>query len=63
MTPKIGAPPKQPDPVRMPSADDPDIIAAKRKKLMEDFSGRDGRAATQLTAAGTGGAHNRTTLG
>lgn len=55
MTPK---PPPQKEPVRIPTADDPDIKAAARAKTEEDFAARRGRQSTNLS-----GSYNRTTLG
>lgn len=60
--PKAAAGPKQPDPVRIPSPDDPDLIEARRKKMQEEFTKREGRQSTQLSAA-KDTAYSRTTLG
>jgi hypothetical protein len=54
--------PKQPDPVRIPSPDDPDLIEARRKKMQEEFSKRQGRSSTQLTPE-SAPAYTRTALG
>lgn len=66
MTPKIPDLPKMPDPVRIPSPDDPELIVARRRKMQEDANGRQGRFSTMLsndsTATGTP-SFNRTTLG
>lgn len=65
--PSVAAP-KEPDPVRIPSADDPDLMAARRKKMLDEASGKQGRASTVLAgdkagAAGSAPAYSRTTLG
>ena len=62
--PQMPAMPKMPDPVRIPSPDDPDLIEARRLKMQKEFSKRQGRAATNLTpAADAQPVHSRTTLG
>ena len=58
------AAPKTPDPVRIPSADDPDMIEARRKKMMEEAAGRQGRQSTVLAKDGASSpTYSRTTLG
>lgn len=61
--PQMPAMPKMPDPVRIPSPDDPELIEARRKKMQEEFGQREGRAATQLGGDGGTTAYTRTTLG
>lgn len=64
MTPAIPPAPKMPDPVRIPSPDDPELIAARRKKMQDDATNREGRTSTMLSGDTTGTpAYNRTTLG
>lgn len=53
-------PPKPPDPVRMPSADDPDIKAAAKMQTAEEFAKRKGRDSTRMAGDS---AYSRTTLG
>lgn len=60
--PQMPAAPKMPDPVRIPSPDDPDIMAARKKKMAEEMSSRQGKASTQLSGD-SGPAYSRTTLG
>lgn len=50
--------PKMPDPIRIPSADDPDVILARKKKIQDTTLGREGSASTDLTNP-----YTRTTLG
>lgn len=55
-----------PEPVRIPSPDDPDLIASRRQKMQAEFSQRQGRASTALSGADGAGstqAYSRTTLG
>jgi hypothetical protein len=54
--------PTPPEPVRLPSPDDPDLIASRRKKMKEEFAGRGGRASTELSG-GSSTSYSRTTLG
>lgn len=62
--PSLPAAPKMPEAVRIPSPDDPDLIEARRQKMQEEFSKRQGRAATNLTpAADAQPSYSRTTLG
>lgn len=58
LSPKI---PKAPDPVRVPTPNDPDIKAGARKRRVEDEEKRKGRGATNLS--GGGQSYTRTTLG
>lgn len=58
-TPQINV--KEPEPIRLPSPDDPDLEAARRKKMQETLLQRQGRKSTELT--GNGPAYSRTTLG
>jgi len=60
--PQPPAAPKQPDPIRIPSPDDPELIAARRKKVQEERTSRAGRSSTQLSGD-SGPAYSRTTLG
>jgi hypothetical protein len=59
------AQPKMPDPVRIPSPDDPDLLEARRKRMQEEFSNRQGRQSTQLSGDSSGArpTYSRTTLG
>lgn len=50
--------PKQPDPIRIPQPDDPDVMAARRRKIQETTIGREGSKSTDLTNP-----YTRTTLG
>jgi hypothetical protein len=61
--PKV-AQPKMPDPVRIPSPDDPDLLEARRRRMQDEMANRQGRQSTQLS--GDGGSrptYSRTTLG
>lgn len=54
-----------PDPVRIPTPNDPDIVMARRQRISAEFRSRQGRDSTMLE---TGGGNNnptysRTTLG
>lgn len=64
MMPQTGGPaaPRQPDPVRIPSPDDPDLIAARRQRMRDEYNDREGRQSTMLSP-GTNGAYSRTALG
>jgi hypothetical protein len=57
MKPKM---PTQPDPVRIPTPDDPDMKAASRARLAEDEAKKKGRSSTNLTGSSS---YSRTTLG
>jgi hypothetical protein len=48
--------PKAPDPVRLPNQDDPDILAARKRKLQDGIGQAMGRKSTDLT----GGASSAT---
>lgn len=61
MTPKAAAMPAPATPIRIPSADDPDLMSARRLAAADEFAKRKGRDSTQL--AGDVGAYSRTTLG
>ena len=54
--------PSMPDPVRVPNADDPDVIEARKRKTAETFANRRGRESTDLSQSG-GPSYSRTTLG
>jgi hypothetical protein len=54
--------PKPSAPVRVPSESDPDVIAARRKKMLDEMQQRDGRRSTSL-ADNSAQAYSRTTLG
>jgi hypothetical protein len=54
--------PRQPDPVRIPSADDPELLLARRKKLQQQMTGNSGRESTQLGASADP-SYSRATLG
>ena len=63
-SPKMPVAPTPPEPVRIPSPDDPDLIASRRRRVKEEFESRSGRASTELSGAGGGSpAYGRTTLG
>lgn len=55
--------PKIPDPVKIPSPDDPDLIAARKRKMQEEYSSRSGRASTVLSGDSAGGTYSRSALG
>ncbi len=57
----VGKPQPPPDPVRVPNADDPDIMAARKLKTQEEFAKRQGRSSTNLAPSDAG--YSRTTLG
>lgn len=63
MTPSVkqAPPPKQPDPVRIPSPDDPDLLLEQRRRRQQETAGRQGRESTVLSSDAP--AYNRTTLG
>jgi hypothetical protein len=61
--PQMPASPKMPDPVRIPSPDDPALMEARRKRMQEEFGAREGRASTQLSQDANSGAYSRTRLG
>jgi hypothetical protein len=52
--------PKMPDPVRIPSPNDPDMIAARKQRQRGYLQSKEGRTETEL---GEGAAFSRTTLG
>lgn len=54
--------PKVPDSVRIPNASDPDLIEARRKKMLKEFGERQGRESTDLSM-GADTSYSRTTLG
>jgi hypothetical protein len=62
MMPKVPDPPKPPDPVRVPSQTDPDVIANARAKADQEFRSRRGRDSTDLSGGGSP-VYSRTTLG
>jgi hypothetical protein len=47
--------------VRIPNADDPDIVAARKRKTEDEFAARQGRDSTRLVQPGA--AYTRTALG
>lgn len=58
--------PAPPEPVRIPSPDDPDLVATRRQKMQAEFKSRSGRASTALAGVDGRGetqAYTRTTLG
>ncbi len=63
MMPKPSTPqqPKQPDPVRIPSPDDPELLLEQRRRRQEEMAGRQGRESTVLSSDSP--SYNRTTLG
>lgn len=61
-TPQVA--PVAPDPIRVPNATDPDVVAARRVKIQDEFANRRGRESTRLTKGeGRDIAYTRTTLG
>jgi hypothetical protein len=60
---KMPAAPKMPDSIRIPSPDDPDMIAARKKKMQDEFASRQGRSSTVLDSGGGSNSYSRTTLG
>ncbi len=60
--PKMPVAPKMPEPVRIPSPDDPDLVEARRRRVMEEDENRQGRRSTQLSND-TRTSYSRTTLG
>lgn len=56
------APPKMPEPVRIPNASDPDIVAAAKARTQNEFQKRKGRSSTNLAGDATA-PYSRTTLG
>jgi len=63
--PPPAPPPKPPAPLRVPQTEDPDVAAALRRKMLEAFGDKRGRAAANLTGGAGGGdtAYTRQTLG
>jgi hypothetical protein len=60
----LPAAPKEPTPVRIPAPDDPDLLAARKKSMLDETANRQGRASTVLDkATATGPNYSRTTLG
>lgn len=53
--------PKQPDPVRVPSPDDPELMLEQRRRRQQELSTRQGRESTVLSSDTP--SYNRTTLG
>lgn len=54
MTPKMPQPaaaPLPPEPVRMPTPNDPDVVSAMKVKTAEELAGRKGRDSTRLAPA------------
>lgn len=64
MMPKVKQPdaPATPEPIRVPNETDPDILAAKRKKMADVSNNRQGRASTDLTSDNSR-PYSRTALG
>lgn len=54
--------PKEPEQVRLPSPDDPELAAQRRKQMQEEMTRRQGRKSTEL-ATDKGPSYSRTTLG
>lgn len=50
-SPSMPKPADQPDPVRIPSPDDPDLIAARKNAMRTMLSSRDGSASTDFDSA------------
>lgn len=61
--PQPAAEPAPPDPVRVPNATDPDVMAARKAKVQDEFQNRRGRNATKLAPGGSDASYTRTTLG
>lgn len=62
--PAMPAAPSVPDPVRVPSPSDPDVMAARQQKMRDEFANRRGRDSTRLAPAQRGDvSYSRTTLG
>lgn len=58
--------PKEPEQIKIPSPDDPELLAARKKKMQDEFASRQGRDSTKLAGTavpGTSPAYSRTTLG
>ncbi len=53
--------PKMPEPVRIPQPEDPDVLAARQRRVYEEENNKRGRSSTALS--GGGEAFSRTTLG
>lgn len=53
--------PKEPAQVRLPSPDDPELMASRRRQMQETMMSRQGRKSTELTTPSV--AYSRTTLG
>lgn len=64
MMPKMQKPdsPAPKDPIRIPTEGDADLLAARRKKMDEQTTQRQGRASTDLTADNSR-PYSRTALG
>lgn len=61
-TPQAAPPP--PDPVRIPTPNDPDVMTALKVKTAEELAGRKGRESTRLAPApGSQPNYSRTALG
>lgn len=56
------APVKMPDPIRIPTQQDPDMRTAIKQQTEDEFKRRRGRASTDLSSGG-GSSYSRTTLG
>lgn len=58
---------KQPDPIRIPSPMDADVIQARKEKMQKEMQDRQGKQSTNLSGAtppsGASAAYSRTTLG
>lgn len=55
--------PKEPDPVRLPNADDPDILAARKRKIQDSIGRQQGRQSTDLTSGASQTPYTRSSLG
>ena len=53
---------KVPDPIRIPTQNDPDVRSAMKQQTEDEFRKRRGRASTDLGGGG-GASYSRTTLG
>jgi hypothetical protein len=55
--------PKEPDAIRLPSPDDPDIMAARKRKLQDTIGRASGRQSTDLTSGASQTPYTRSSLG
>lgn len=55
--------PKTPDPIKVPSPNDPEVLAQRRQSIQDEFAKRQGRASTDLTSPASAPTYSRTALG